>query len=213
MLVGNQVDAGFKFKEIEERKVYVKMSDYTKSLYAELKKKRVYNDGIIKVKLETAVKKRGKLSQVCGGTLIDDNGTYHLLDTAKVDYINEHFKGKKIAVYYRYKSERELLIRFLKREVTEDNRYFIEDNDSVFISQFRSGRQGINLVVADYMIFYSVDDSYASFLQSKQRIQNLYRDKEPVVYLLMTGLGVDAEILKNVKDKMPFTELWYDESV
>jgi hypothetical protein len=154
---------------------------------------------------DTPAKKMSKLHQLCGGSVISESGETIFLDRSKIDYINEKFQNKKIAVYYKFIGERTLLEKCLQRQITGDVSEFRESGDKVFVSQYQSGREGISLATADYLIFYNMDYSYLSYEQTRNRVTNMNRETQPEVIFLVSDLGLDEKILRMVRRKKQFT--------
>ncbi len=198
--------AGFKHTEIKEHKITVPM-EKAKVIYDIVSKFDIctVNDKYI-ISGETAAKKMSKLHQLCGGTVITECGSTIPVDRSKIEYINKHFKNKKIAIYYKFDGERELIERYLQKEITKNVADFREAGaETCFISQFQSGREGISLATADYLIFYNIPHSYLDYEQSRNRVTNMNRETQPQVVYLLSDLGLDKKILKTVQNKKQYT--------
>lgn len=149
-----------------------------------------------------------KLSQIAGGTLIfdaDEKGT--ILDKTKAEYIKENFASQKIAIYYKFKAEFELLSSEFPNW-TDCPKEF-KDSNKVFLGQLVSGREGIDLSTADCMIMYNVDYSATTYFQVRERMQKYNRDKEVNVYYLTFRGSVEEKILRAVMKKKNFTYSHY----
>jgi hypothetical protein len=199
-------EAGFKQTLIKETVYNVPMSDDIEKIYKFIKRDRVLDLNGHTILGDTPVKLMTKLHQLCGGTIITEEGKTLYLDRNKVDFINKHFANKKIAVFYKFDGERELLEKMLDRPTTKDVKAFRESaGELIFISQFQSGREGISLATADYLIFYNIPHSYLDYEQSRNRVTNMNRESQPEVVFLLTTFGIDKKILKVVKNKKQYT--------
>ena len=182
------------------------MGDDIEKIYKFIKKDRVLELNGYNILGDTPVKLMTKLHQLCGGTIITEEGKTLYLDRSKVDFINKHFADKKIAIFYKFDGERELLEKILDRPATKDVKAFRESSgELIFISQFQSGREGISLATADYLIFYNIPHSYLDYEQSRNRVTNMNRVSQPEVIFLLTTFGIDKKILKVVKNKKQYT--------
>ena len=115
------------------------MNQRTDELIRQLTKKRIIeleNGNII---ADTPAKLMCKIHQLSAGTIIYDNGRINIIDTTKIDYINFYYKEKKIAIFYKYIAEREMITRNLQRRITENYFEFNStDENTVFIGQLSS---------------------------------------------------------------------------
>jgi len=112
---------------------------------------------------------------------------------------------KRIAVYYAYKAEREMLISVFGDIVVEDANEFEKGVGNIFISQFVSGREGLDLRSTNCIVFFNIQHSYLSYAQTINRPQNINRtDPYKIVFLASKG-GIEKKILKCVKGKRDYT--------
>lgn len=84
---------------------------------------------------------------------------------------------------------------------------FAAHENTVFISQFRASREGIDLSAADLMVFYSLPEDYLTYDQFSQRIYK-FEDKRTLLYehLIAKGTRDEAsfEALKRQQDVAKF---------
>lgn len=207
----SQSDAGFENKVIETT-IYVPMNDISKYLYAKLEKDQVVEYGGRTFVADTPANMINKFSQISGGTLIDDNGESLTFDDSKIQMINRLYSGKRLAIYYRYKAEFELLKNNFPKHTTDWTSF--ENGDSpVFLSQIQSGREGISLRSADLIIMYNIDFSATSYWQVRARMQ--YRDRKGACHIhwLFSDLGIEERVYKAVSQKKNFTISYYNKYV
>lgn len=202
-----QMDAGFE-QLVKETILHVKMKESTYKFADRLRiDKLVSNSEGQIVMADTAVKLMQKLHQIYSGTIIIDEPDRigKSFDDTKALFIADYFKGKKIAIYYKFLAELEALMFVFGTKVTFDPMHFNESNDLVFLSQIVSGREGINLSTADALVFYNIDFSATSYWQSRARLQTKDREKEAHIYWIFSYEGIEDKIYKAVCDKKDFT--------
>ena len=90
------------------------MSEQTKTLIKRLEKDLVIEGQNEIILADTPVKLMQKVHQLSSGTIKFESGNYGILDKSKAVYIKELFKGQKIAIFYKFKAEFELLNKYLQ---------------------------------------------------------------------------------------------------
>lgn len=206
MLTYTQEEAGFE-SLVEETILYVPMNDKVKWAVDKIKKDKLFKtkDGQV-VLADTAVKEMQKIHQICSGTVKTEDGNAIIFDDTKATFIKDQFKGKKIAIFYKYIAEGMQLRYTFAGRIVEDPMAFNEaDGDVVFISQIQSGREGINLSSAEALVMYNIDFSAVSYWQSRARMQTKDRKSASHVYWIFTKGGIEDRIYKLVQSKKDFT--------
>jgi len=201
-----QAEAGFK-QDVEEQIVKITMQPSTYYLTDKLKKDRVFvgKDGNV-VLADTGAALMSKLHQCFTGTVIDQKDDGLIFDRSKAYWIKEHFKGKKIAIFYKYKAEEVMLyLTFGYDKFTSDPAEFAKSPDLWFLSQISSGREGINLSTAEALIMLNIDFSAVSYWQARARMQSKDREDAAKVYWLFADGGIEEKVYKMVKDKKDYT--------
>ena len=201
-----QEQAGF-ISEVEEIIVYIPMQASTYHLADKLKKDKVFIGKEKNVILaDTEVALLTKLHQIFTGTVIDENEDGIIFDRSKVYWIKENFKGKKIAIFYKYKAEATMLsLTFGSDRITYDPKAFAESDNLIFISQISSGREGINLSTAEALIMLNIDFSAVSYFQARARLQSKDRSDAAKVYWLFAEKGIESKIYNAVSNKKDYT--------
>lgn len=202
-----QEEAGFSTNIIEHvRKV--PMSSKTCELYHALNSKKVakYEDHAILG--DTPAKLLDKLHQLSGGTVIAEDGTHLIIDTGKVEYVKKKFSDKKLALFYCYQAEFDLLKQSFPNW-TDSPEEFQASSDKVFICQVRRAREGVRLDTAEALIFYSFEYSFLSYEQGRNRLVSKERIEAADVYFLCAVPGLDEVILEAVHGKKDFTLAYY----
>jgi len=198
-----QKEAGFN-QTINETILKVQMSQTTKGLIKRLIKDEVIQGENEVILADTPVKMQQKIHQLSSGTIKFESGNFKIIDYSKCEYIKDKFKGQKIAIFYKFKAELEALKETFDNW-TNDIEEFNTNKESVFLTQILSGREGINLSIADSLIFYNIDFSATSYFQARDRLTSKTRTKENKVFWLFSIGGIENKIYKCVKNKEDYT--------
>lgn len=204
-----QKEAGF-VQAVKEQVLKVEMKNSTYALAEKIKKHRVHigKDGQ-EIIADTEVKLMQKLHQIYSGTVLTESCNPIIFDTYKADFIKSFFKGKKIAVFYKFKAEFTALLKTFGDQITLSPEEFNESRHKIFCSQIQSGREGINLSTADALVMYNIDFSSVSYQQAKARIQSKDREKECMLYWIFSERGIEEKIYERVINKQDFTLHWF----
>lgn len=207
----SQEDAGFS-SFVEEEILTVKMNENIYKLMDVLKKKKVYkmksDEAII---ADTPVKLQSIFHQLSSGTIKIEEKRYDM-DESKVKFIAERFKDKKIAIFYKFIAEGDLLRRWFPN-ATDSPEEFNESTDKVFICQIITGREGINLSTAEALVMYNIDFSATSYWQVRARIQTKDRVSACKLYWIFSDNGIERHIYKAVNNKKNFTLSYFNQSL
>ena len=202
----SQKDAGFK-NEIMEHFLEVEMKPITKKIIKTLKKDKVYegNDDVILA--DTAVKEMQKIHQLSSGTcILDGSEKAVIIDESKVLFIKKRFKSEKIAIFYKFKAELEMLKKHF--DITQDIEEF-NTSDKVIALQFVSGREGIKLDHADCIVAINIDFSATTYWQFRDRMTTI-DSNEGHVYFIVSDCGIEREVYKAVQGKKNYTKRFYE---
>ena len=205
-----QKDAGFMQHHVEEHIYWVPMPGEIEQYIKQLKKDRIITINGKEITAPSAVSVMSKHHQLCSGTVITDSGEGILVSTHKLDklrFLMDMYP--KIAIFYKYIAEHDALVSVLGDLVTEDPDEFEESDKKVFIGQYLSKREGINLYTADAIVFYNIDFAYVSYIQAKNRIMNMHREKKAILIWMFTKGGIEPDIYEMVKSKKNYTESYY----
>ena len=202
-----QSEAGFN-QRVNEHILEVEMNPYTYKVVKDLKKNLVVEGKNETILADTSVKLQNKIHQLCSGTIKFESGNSMIIDSSKGEFIKDYFKGKKIAIFYIFKEEFNLLKKIFTN-FTESPEEFNQSNDKVFLGQVRSSREGVNLSTADCLIYYNIEFSALSYIQGKDRMTSKERTKENDVYFIFSKGGIEKEIYKRVSNKLDFTNSYF----
>ena len=197
-----QVEAGFK-SEVKEEVLYVTMKDSTYNMIRRLKRDLVIEGKEETILADTAVKLMMKVHQLCSGTIKFESGNSMVLDTTKAEFIKQKFQGSKIGIFYKFKEEYNALKQVFGDDLTSELSVF-EDTEKNIALQIVSGREGISLRDADYLVYYNIDFSATSYWQSKDRMTTKDRLENQVYWVFSEG-GIEPDIYKAVSNKKDYT--------
>lgn len=203
----SQEQAGFE-TDIHETVLEVPMKQITRHLIHTLRTNLVTEIDGNAVLGDSPAKLLTKLHQLSSGTVIAENGLHLTFDGSKAEFVRKHFAGKKIALFYVYQSEAELL-QSVFQNWTDSPEVFQTSPGKVFISQVRRAREGVRLDTADALIFFNLEFSYLSYEQGKNRLVSKERDTPAEVYFLCSDCGIECKILEAVHGKQDFTLSYY----
>lgn len=206
----SQEDAGFEML-VDESVIWLPMPEVLMEVYDGIDNEGVYFNDEWAVAASSAADRINKLSQVCGGSLITDEGT-RILSYDKAAYIASGFKGQKIAILYKYQGEREILEDVFSGRFTDVPEQFNATDVPVFLGQIQSVREGVNLKEADCIVMYNIDFSATSYYQARARLQSKDRDTPAKVYWLFYEGGIEECVYKAVQGKRNFTSSYYNKA-
>lgn len=197
-----QQQAGFD-SVIDEEILKVPISNKIYTMCDKLKKDLVLEIGDEVILADTGVKLMTKLHQLYSGTVKFESGNTLIVDDSKARYIKWKFGDKKIGIFYKFKAELEAIKGVLGDSVTESIDEFNESDKSIAL-QIVSGREGISLRNAEFLVFYNIDFSATSYWQARDRMTTKDR-KYNKVYWLFSDRGLENKIYKTVISKKNFT--------
>ena len=203
MIKFTQKDAGFT-TSIDEEVLTVDMSNVTKTLCKKLESDLVVEGKEKVILADTPAKLMQKLHQLWSGTVKFEDGSSMIIDKTKAEFVKERFKGKKIGIFYKFKEEYNLLKDTYGDDLTTDVNEFDSGNYKVIALQILSGREGISLKNADYVVFYNIDFSATSYWQARDRMTTMERKFNKVYWIFSDG-GIEEKIYKTVKSKKKYT--------
>jgi ERCC4-related helicase len=203
ILTFTQVEAGFT-TDVKENILKVKMKPITYQITERLIKDLVVTSKSGKqIIADTGVKLQQKIHQLFSGTIKYEDGSTQVIDNTKAEFIKEKFKGKKIAIFYNFVAELDMLKQTFGNDLTTDLNDFNATNKNIAL-QIVSGREGISLAKADYLIFLNLQFSAVSYFQAKDRLTTMER-KENDIYWIFAENGIEEKIYKSVMNKKDYT--------
>ena len=198
-----QEQAGFE-SVIEEECLYVDMKPSTYSMCDKLIKDLIIQGKDEVILADTSVKLQQKLHQMYSGTVKFESGNAMVIDYSKAEFIRDRFKGVKIGIFYKFIAELEALSQvFGVENLTNDLDEFNSTDKSIAL-QIISGREGISLQNAEFLVFYNIDFSATSYWQGRDRMTTMDR-KFNKIYWVFSTKGIERKIYKSVMDKKSYT--------
>jgi hypothetical protein len=202
MINYTQEEAGFIAKTTEEI-FEVELKESTYKLINRLKRDLVV-DGKDEVILgDTPVKLMSKIHQLYSGTIKFESGNSMTIDYTKAEFIQSQFMGCQIGIFYKFKEELVALQQVFGDELTTELDEFNATYKNIAL-QIVSGREGISLKKAEYLVYYNIDFSATSYWQSKDRMTTKDRLENQVFWIFAKG-GIEHEIYKAVSKKKNYT--------
>lgn len=203
MISYTQSEAGFTSK-VNENVLMVRMSDTTYKIADKLKRDLLFEGKDDVILADTPVKLMQKLHQIYSGTVILESGKSVVLDKTKAEFIKDRFTGKRIAVFYKFQEELKCLLSVFQEDMTTDLGKFHAGECNNFAIQIVTGREGISLKEADFLVYYNIDFSATSYWQSRDRLTTMDRLENNVYWIFAEG-GIEEKIYKIVQQKKPYT--------
>lgn len=200
-----QKEAGFT-SEVKESVLYCEMKPITYNLIKQLKKDLVIEGKDEIILSDTSVKLMSKCHQLYSGTIKFESGNRKVIDNSKALFIQNKFK-EKIAIFYKFQAELEALQNVFKDNLTTNLDEFNSTNKNIAL-QIVSGREGISLKEAKYLVYYNMDFSATSYWQSRDRLTTKDRLSNEIFYIFARG-GIEDSIYKSVKNKKNFTTSYF----
>lgn len=198
-----QEQAGFS-SEVIENIIDVEMQPITYNVINRLRRDLIAtsSDGRV-ILADTPVKLQQKIHQLGSGTIKFEDGTAKIIDYSKANVIKEKFSNYKIGVFYKYKEEFTMLKEVFGDKITTELDEF-NQTDKWIAYQYLSGREGINLSKADYLVMFSIDFSATTYFQAKDRMSTMSRQTNEIFWLLSKNT-LDTRIYKAVMNKRSYT--------
>jgi hypothetical protein len=206
-----QEQSGFTTQVIEHI-IPVEMQPVTYNVINRLKRDLVVTSADGRTILaDTSVKLQQKIHQLGSGTIKFEDGTAKIIDYSKANVIKEKFSDYKIGIFYKYKEELTMLKEVFGNKLTTELDEF-NQTDKWIAYQYLSGREGINLSKADYLVMFSIDFSATTYFQARDRMTTKDRLKNEIFWLLSTKT-LDTKIYKAVMNKKSYTNTLFKKDV
>jgi hypothetical protein len=202
MITFTQKNAGFTSK-VNENVLRVKLKQSTYNVIDLLKNDLVIQGKEEEVLADTPTKLLTKLHQLYSGTIKFESGNSKVIDYSKSEFIYKKFFGQKIGIFYKFKEEYNALKYIYGDLLTTDLAEF-DNTDKCIALQIVSGREGISLKNAEYLVYYNIDFSAVSYWQSRDRLTTMNRLSNDVFWIFSEN-GIEDKIYKAVLNKKDYT--------
>lgn len=190
-----QREAGFE-TSVNKTIVYTDVEPNLVQLCKKLaKNKFIEIDGNF-IEADTAVKLQNKIHQISNGSILTETGEIIILSDFKAKFIQEHFKGNKLAIFYYYRAEWQILKSVFGDTLTNDLQEFKNTDKHIALQQV-SGSEGISLKEADVLVYYNFGFSNVKFVQGIDRLTTMDR-KENNVYFVFSKGSINERIYNTI---------------
>ena len=153
---------------------------------------------------DTAVKLQNKIHQICSGTVITETDV-KALSNFKAQYIKDNYHRRKIAIYYLFVAEGDMLKKMFPRWTDFPEKFNATGHVVPFISQFQAGSRGINLSSAEVIIFFNIHFSSELYQQARQRGQEKNKISKTEIRWLFSEIGFERRVYNRVINKQSYT--------
>lgn len=226
-------EAGIEPATVHEVKFDLDPAEFKK--YRELEKNMVVKVKGQSIKTPLKITQIGKLQQLTGGHIKDEDGEVHMVGTSKRrllrSLIKKHVKKKKpFVVFCKYVWEVHRLARMLERmdlgpgaklwgkvkDLKRDPRRtnmllaFQRGEYRWLVCQQKTGGVGVDLYRARKFFVYSMGHSYIDYDQMLSRGDFLDQNEPADFFLLLARSSIDTDLSSTVKGKKSITEAFYD---
>lgn len=226
-------DAGIERARV--RKVLFDLEPAEAEKYKRLEKTMVVKHQGVTVKTPLKITQIGKLQQITGGHIKDEEGEVHRLGTTKRRLLRKYIRkkvkpGEPFVVFCKYVFEVHALARMIDRmgygpgaklwgkvkDLKKDKRRtnmllaFQRGEYAWMVCQQRTGGVGVDLYRARKFFVYSMGHSYIDYDQMLSRGDFLEQNEPADFFLLLARLTIDTDIASSVEDKKSITEAFYD---
>lgn len=226
-------DAGIQRANVH--KVLFDLDDAEGVKYRKLEKTMVVKHGRTVIKTPLKITQIGKLQQITGGHIKDEDGEVHRLGTTKRRLLRKYIRryarqGKPFVVFCKYVFEVHALARMIERmgygpgaklwgkvkDLKKDKRRtnmllaFQRGEYAWMVCQQRTGGVGVDLYRSRLFFVYSMGHSYIDYDQMLSRGDFLEQNEPANFFLFLARLTIDTDIASSVEDKKSITEAFYD---
>lgn len=198
-----QQQAGFE-SSIEEEILYVDMQDNTYAMCSQLKRDLVIEGASEVILADTGAKLMSKLHQMYSGTVKFESGNSMVFDKNKAEFIQWKFDKERLGIFYKFKEEFNALKQVFGSDLCDNLDDFDSGKCKHIALQIVSGREGISLRNADYIVFYNIDFSATSYWQARDRMTTKDR-KYNKIYWVFSRNGIESDVYKAVINKKDYT--------
>lgn len=186
------------------------------------------------IKTPLKITQIGKLQQMTGGHIKDEEGEVHRIGTTKRrrlrKAIKKHAAGEPFVVFCKFVWEVHMIARILERmdlgpgaklwgkvkDVKRDPRRtnmllnFQKGKYAWMVCQQKTGGVGVDLYHARKFFVYSMGHSYIDYDQMLSRGDFLEQNESADFFLLVVRQSIDTDIVDSVDKKKSITEMFYD---
>ncbi len=197
-----QQDAGFS-SVVNQHIIHYEQDLKIENLLTKLQKDLVIEGKNEVILADTSVKLLNKMHQIENGTVKFESKNTMSLSYTKANFIKQRFEGKKIAIFYYFIEEFNLLKEVFENYTTDLEEF--NTTDKIYIGQQYTNSLGVNLSKAESLVFYNFGFSGTNFIQSIDRLTVKERLINNVYFVFPKG-SLTEKIYKTVKEKKNYSD-------
>ena len=202
MLSFTQEEAGFT-TSVNINKVYHRMGSLVEGMIKKLRDDKILRGQSGKVIIaDSGAKMMSKVHQLSSGTCKADDGSVLLLDYSKAEFIRDYFAGNKLAIFYYFQGELDILRAVFGDTLTTCLDEFNTSSKHFAVQQAR-GAKGISLKAADKLVFYNFGFSNEKYIQAIDRLTTMDRLTNDV-YFVINPKGIDSHVFASLESKKDY---------
>jgi len=202
MLSFTQQEAGFT-TSVNIKKLYHTMSDDVTKLIEKLRDDHILRGSEGRVIIaDSGAKMMSKIHQLSSGTCKCDDGSTVIFDYSKARFIQQEFVGHKLAIFYYFQAELDILKHVFGDTLTTDLDEFNSTSKHFAVQQAR-GAKGISLKMADKLVFYNFGFSNEKYIQAIDRLTTMDRLSNDV-YFIINPKGIDNFVFASLEAKQDY---------
>jgi SNF2 family DNA or RNA helicase len=205
---------------------YTELLGVQKDIYRKIANELLYElrlpAGIVKIK--NSLVKLTKLSQIANGFIYTNKDVQLFSENPKLELLQQTIaeipRDNKVIIFVKWtqdvKNIAQLLDKFnipfaVIQGKTRDraipiNNFINSDQIKILLSQITVGAYGLNLITANYIIYYSLGFSVIEFLQSQDRIHRVGQTRSCIYISLLCHNSVDEYIYKCLKENISIAQ-------
>jgi SNF2 family DNA or RNA helicase len=169
---------------------------------------------------------KDRIIEIEGATLIGETPLTRLLylrqlaamyNENKIERLTELLESteERIVLFYNFDLEHVIISNICNKlgksissvnGKTKDLTAYEESENAVVLVQYRAGAMGLNLQLANKIVYFSLPLSSEIFEQSKKRIHRIGQARTCFYYYLLTDGSVELKILETLKQRKSFTD-------
>lgn len=128
----------------------------------------------------------------------------------------------RIIIFYNFNDELNKLLNIVEQlnrpaavvnGEKKDLEPFVKYSDSVALIQYQAGAMGLNLQVANKVIYFTLPDRSELFEQSKARIHRIGQHRPCFYYYLMCPGTVETRVLETLKLRKDYTDALFKKDI
>ena len=143
---------------------------------------------------------------------------------SKLDAVRDLIESTddRIIIFYNFNDELNKLLNIVEQlnrpaavvnGEKKDLEPFVKYSDSVALIQYQAGAMGLNLQVANKVIYFTLPDRSELFEQSKARIHRIGQHRPCFYYYLMCPGTVETRVLETLKMRKDYTDALFKKDI